>query len=284
MQINKITKAWLKNFADITIYQRGYDYNKSGNVLCLEYDPRKSALHNIQAKVRGSGRTYQVTIDEKGNKLDCCCNCPYDGYPCKHIIAVLLDYIDNKKEYKDQAKKHQGITTKMADKLCKYSAESLAGIIIEASQNIPDFELFIRATIEPDSQATLDVFMNRIHNISLGDLDTGYDSEWENTIKLQRILKATEKTNTHIQAAINWEIADIILGYLNDYGISDDEGLENIAIQTFETLTELYSQDASLRDKNRQDLIDQLQVYYDQGNCGIVDYISDLIDDLESLD
>ena len=35
------------------------------------------------------------------------CTCPYEGYPCKHILAVLLTFIKDKGKYTQKAKKQE---------------------------------------------------------------------------------------------------------------------------------------------------------------------------------
>ena len=94
MKLNEITRRWLKNFAGEKIFQRGEDYFQSGMVYQMEYHPDNFSIY---AEVSGNYGNYEVKISEDTKDINAYCDCPYDGYPCKHIIAVLLNFIENKK-------------------------------------------------------------------------------------------------------------------------------------------------------------------------------------------
>ncbi|MCL6589686.1 MAG: DEAD/DEAH box helicase [Firmicutes bacterium] len=77
------------------VFSRGMDYCQSGLVKKFHYDPDEWL---IEATVSG-GQNYRVSIelDEDGGVDDYFCDCPayyqYDG-ACKHIVAVLLEALD----------------------------------------------------------------------------------------------------------------------------------------------------------------------------------------------
>lgn len=76
------------------IFQRGEDYFQSAMVYQMEYHPDNLSIY---AEVSGNYGNYEVKISEDTKDINAYCDCPYDGYPCKHIIAVLLNFIENKK-------------------------------------------------------------------------------------------------------------------------------------------------------------------------------------------
>lgn len=80
----------LKNFelqVSSTIIQRGRQYFEDGAVIDLE----ETDNNYWQAEVVGTS-TYSIEI-KLGNKNkieDYCCDSPYDGDTCKHVVAVLF--------------------------------------------------------------------------------------------------------------------------------------------------------------------------------------------------
>ncbi len=80
----------LKNFETQTvpaILKRGEQYFSNGNVTSIEEEGNGVWC----AEVEGS-ETYSVEVTIKSNDTidDYCCNCPYDGGICKHVVAVLF--------------------------------------------------------------------------------------------------------------------------------------------------------------------------------------------------
>lgn len=74
--------------------------------------------------------------------------------------------------------------------------------------------------LEIDSSTTLEVFLNQIRYIRLNDFEDEYGPELEKARELKKILKSIDKANSAIKSTINWEIADKILDFLNQYGVS----------------------------------------------------------------
>lgn len=100
-------------------YQKGRDLYRQGKVLSFSTKttedqlPGGDGLDSIYAEVKGSGRNiYQVEIelgtsDDWDTIRDYYCECPaYDSYLslCKHCVAVLLEYIDEKEKQKNEAR------------------------------------------------------------------------------------------------------------------------------------------------------------------------------------
>ncbi len=82
----------IKSFAGGTIYTRGKRYHQNEQVTSLEV---KNAT-TICAEVVGS-EEYAIELAQVGKDMQISCDCPYEGYPCKHIVAVLLDIEVGKK-------------------------------------------------------------------------------------------------------------------------------------------------------------------------------------------
>ncbi len=92
MKLKNLSENVIKKFAGATIFGRGKEYHQSQMVEEIEYD---STRDRIQAEVDGSsGHSYDVEITAAKRGIDAVCSCPYDGYPCKHIVAVLLTFME----------------------------------------------------------------------------------------------------------------------------------------------------------------------------------------------
>lgn len=85
-----IDKQTPQNRSTDEVFKRGKNYRDEGRVQRLN---RFDDL--VTASVAGS-KLYDVTIDFDGNSIETRCTCPYDGRgDCKHIVAVLLDIVDD---------------------------------------------------------------------------------------------------------------------------------------------------------------------------------------------
>ena len=111
MTLMGLTREYVRRFADSVIFERGEEYFESGNVTSLEYDKDDDI---ITADVSGNYGNYSVEIYEEDSEIVADCDCPYDGYPCKHIIAVMLEFVEKKGEYvkKTEKSKTQDSTLK----------------------------------------------------------------------------------------------------------------------------------------------------------------------------
>lgn len=93
MKLKDITYKDVLAIADSkAILARGLNYYNSGRVKSLKIEGE-----TITARVKGSNRSYNVEIFTDEGELETHCDCPY-GWGCKHIVAVLCKWINEKKE------------------------------------------------------------------------------------------------------------------------------------------------------------------------------------------
>ena len=100
-----IDKGLIKELLGSKIYSRALDYYRRGLV---EEFFNNQGDGEVNAVVRGSrGNFYHVEIyfDKKEEMIDAYCDCPYPDF-CKHIGAVLLKYIELKKENNQDKRKN----------------------------------------------------------------------------------------------------------------------------------------------------------------------------------
>ena len=90
--IDTITESDIKKLVDNVIHARGKAYYKEGLVRSLETDGKK-----ILAEVEGNS-IYDVEISVEKGEIECICSCPYKWEICKHVVAVLYQWINRNNE------------------------------------------------------------------------------------------------------------------------------------------------------------------------------------------
>jgi len=96
MKITKLTENLINSFADSSsIAQRGKSYFQTRRVISVK-------LFNkiINSEVLGSKKyKLKIILNPNNDIVTFSCDCPYDGYCCKHKIAVLYELMLNKEKY-----------------------------------------------------------------------------------------------------------------------------------------------------------------------------------------
>jgi len=92
MGLTEITEEDIEDIADsYRILERGARYYRTGKILSIKVEDNR-----IIAKVEGNYGNYHVEIWIDEDEVDAECDCPYDGYGCKHIVAVMYKWIYEK--------------------------------------------------------------------------------------------------------------------------------------------------------------------------------------------
>lgn len=73
------------------IYKRGEALFRSGTLRCTEQHPEDN---HFLYEVDGNYGDYRIDIRWIGARLLSSCDCPYPGDGCKHVVAVLLDLLN----------------------------------------------------------------------------------------------------------------------------------------------------------------------------------------------
>jgi Uncharacterized conserved protein len=94
VNLKSLTRKDIMQLADSSaVFYRGEEYYRSGAI----YQFTVSG-NSLTAKVHGTYGHYTVKIEDAGDELEWNCTCPYDGDVCKHIVAVLLRYLESEYE------------------------------------------------------------------------------------------------------------------------------------------------------------------------------------------
>ena len=86
-----------ENEISAVIFRRGEDYYENG----LVEDLKEVAPGRWNAVVEGTTDYETEVCVENGEITSWDCDCPYDGYMCKHVVAVLLAVRDETSDFSD---------------------------------------------------------------------------------------------------------------------------------------------------------------------------------------
>ena len=269
-KLTELTEAGIREFAGETIFNRGYDYFEQRMVYEFNYDSNR-----IVAEVSGNYGDYEVEITFEEGEVEASCSCPYEDYPCKHIIAVLLTFIHDREKYIHQAAQHQSKISSLKDKIRKLSRTDLMEIVISCLDKYPDFWRDMAVRLASDEKLTLNTILKQVKK-AFPNIESHHYSETAVAKQLRAILKSIENSSADMRVKVYWAIVDRTLEELNEYGMSD-ESLETLVIDTMELLVESLNGAEQSR-QERQTVIAGLMNYYIHGNCGIVDAIYETVE------
>ena len=274
MKLKDLTKKSIEGFAGSVIYQRGYDYFKSGMVYDLEYNQDEDSIY---AQVSGKSGNYEVEAAAEKDGINASCDCPYDGYPCKHVVAALLKFIYNSDEYIREVKKQKKEASSLKDRLKELPKDELLKMIITCADKYPDFKRDLMVRFESDKEAVLKAIRKQIDKVFPSIESRSYSTSTA-VRQFRVILKSVQDASDAMKAEVNWMVADRILNELNEYGMSD-ESLENFVFDAFDGVVESLTGNKSLKGL-REEIIKELMDYYTWGNSGMVDAIYETVEEL----
>jgi uncharacterized Zn finger protein len=267
MKLTDYTDAAIERFAGSTIFGRGYGYYEEGMVMSLEYD---ADSETIEAQVAGHYDDYNVSLSGTQNGIHADCDCPYDGWPCKHVVAVLLTFIHQKAHYVKAHKSRKKSGTSLAAKIRKLSQDELAELMIAYAQKYPDVKRELMVRLESHKKATFETIQKQIGNAFPSIESRNYSTS---TIakQLSTIVQSVDNASPEMRVKVLWAAADAAISELNAYGMYDDP-LEDFAIEALESLVEMLTENTSLHELKAR-IIDELMAYYISGNSGLVDFM-----------
>ncbi|HCS78943.1 TPA: hypothetical protein DIV55_04345 [Patescibacteria group bacterium] len=223
------------------IFQRGLDYFKSHAVSRITLED--STLHG---RVRGSYDTYSVEITDTNGKLSYACSCPYEGSGCKHIVATLLTFLDQKEEILAKAHKNQTATQTLSEKLQLLDTTELIELLLLSLKNHRDWKQILLKTVIKKLEKKGD-------RSNITDI---YEQQFR-----QLIDRVSEILTEH-----------------NEYG-GGSESEQDEAFELLDDIVELFKQQ-KLTQQLKLELIDKLFFFYDWNNSGMEDMLLDTIYDV----
>lgn len=267
MKLTDLSIDFIRTFASPEIFKRGFQYYKDGLVEDLKYQPDKDT---IQAQIIGNYGDYDIGISGGKKGLDAECTCPYDGYPCKHIVAVLLTFLKDKQKYIGQVREQKQTRSTLERKLSALSRAQLEKIILTGVAKYPDFKRELMVILEPDKGTTLPTLLKQIDR-AFPDIQSRSYSPRTIIKELQKIASSIEEAAPEMKIEVYWKIVHRIISELNAYGMQEAI-FENEACKLMDMLIGFLENHENLKTK-RQEIISGLMQEYLNQNCGIIDAI-----------
>ncbi len=85
----------LERLATLPIYLRGQQYFRDGYVLSLKTERGENFVKLMGSVRNQNGKIYTTMVRLKGNEIsEKSCNCPFIGNICKHMVAVVIAYLE----------------------------------------------------------------------------------------------------------------------------------------------------------------------------------------------
>ena len=266
MTLTDMTREYIERFAGSTMFERGSGYYRSGNVTDLEYDGDAAT---ITADVEGNYDDYYVRVSEENGMIRANCDCPYDGYPCKHMAAVMLEFAENKSKYIKKMAKNKKQDSSLEGKVSKLSREELVEMVMDWSRKYPDLKSELMVRFAEDKHQAIANIRKQVDR-AFPEPGDSY-SITQIARRLRTLAKQGDLASDDMKADIYWAIADRTLEELNEYGISN-ETLEEVAIDYMRNAASQLKGKAELK-KKKHEILEGLMKYYDWGNCGLEDFI-----------
>lgn len=264
MKLKDITIEFVKRYSGGgAIYQRGEGYYEDGAVLEMDVGEKQ-----ISAVVAGTDN-YGVEIIEEDGDISSECDCPYDDSVCKHVVAVMLEFANNKQKHFQKKKAASRERIGIKEHLGNLSKEELIEIILVCAGKYEDFRRDLLLRFEGSSETTLKAILKEIGR-AFPRIESDFYSTRTASKTLKGIMKSVDSAPEGVQIEALWEIAKRTLKELNEYGM-DDESLERVAIDCLEKIQGIYEK-ADLSAEKRREIISELMDFYLWDNCGIVDW------------
>lgn len=237
MAFNNLTEQYIKERAGGKIFERGVSYFRTGQVNKIRLED-----NIIYAQVIGSYGLYQVQIEEDEKDFTFHCNCPYEGDCCKHVVAAMLTFLDNKNDLLKQAQQDKKTNQSIKDKLLLLEKDALVEFVLLSLKTHKNW----KSTLLSELGKNLD----KDHSSSTDDI---YKDQFYNYF-------------SHVCE---------ILEEQNRLGGGPDDEMEEVW-NGLEEIDKLFIE-KRLDDKLKRKFIDKMFYYYDWGNSGLNDEVFDSV-------
>lgn len=196
----------LKDYADGSSYGRGKQYFDSESVFGMEEYQGK-----VVAKVSGT-QDYKVKLWAKPeDQLGYDCNCPYaeEGNFCKHLVAVGLAWIAQRKGEIKQPSKKQNRTTNLEDVKAYLQTREKSELVEMLMQEVLENEnlrrdlMLIVAQNNPRG-VDIEAYRKELKNVIEIDDYIDYDEAYRYTRNIEKVISSIENLlDSHAQAVVD---------------------------------------------------------------------------------
>lgn len=224
MQKPTITERQIRNRAEAKSFSRGKEYLRARSI-----HNTVQRGNDIEARCDGSDyQPYRVQATLSDSSIvRASCTCPYDwGGDCKHIVALLLTYLNNPDAFEERATLHE--------QLEKRSKDDLIALIEDMIEQYPSLQ--DRVDTPTPTQITIGQPVdNTLFRKQMQQARRNYDGY--DDVNPHRVVSSIRKTAKRFAEQKDWENALRIYSAVveeatpeGDYYLYDDEGGFSILI------------------------------------------------------
>lgn len=250
----------IKSRASEKVFERGYQYYKNKAI----YNPvrRGDVLEALCYGSYSSKYRVRANFSEDGEIEETYCTCPYDfGGDCKHIVALLLTYLNEPESFTEMAD-----TSTQNEDLQSRSKQELIDLIFQMVERHPDLRIMLErplASVSPDKLDLSSIRVELQQNLPVYE-------EWGDTTALDTLHSIYKTADGFIKAG-NWigaaEIYVVVIeeGLKHQYELMQDENGETYvaAGEAVDKLADCIRQPVILDDDGlRQKYLDVVMTVY----------------------
>ena len=236
MQLHSLTREKILGLVGKTIFDRGVQYAQNGRVVDLLVDPSEGVSALVE-----SNDTCEVAISEGNQQLEFHCDCPYERI-CKHIVAVLLCYLELPKRSRSSSRKGAQTPKSLRDLLTPLPQSVLLELVLDICQDNKDFANLLRLRLQPGAPQILRTLLSRVRRVHLSFEDYDYDGYGRDLRRAVREFKEVQKLLKNVPVPNQFQVhGEIVLKILNaseEYQM-DHEGLEDVLAESLAMLSEI---------------------------------------------
>ncbi len=282
MKLTDLNEAAVRAFATPTIFGRGESYFRQKAVRELSYDPKTD---RIASETHGQHDDYEQELWISDDRIDGRCDCPYDGFPCKHLVASLLTFIAEKQMYVAQAGLRKKKVDSLRASLEKLSKEKLIELLIDGASTDHEFKNGLLVKLQPDNSVTLAALRKQIQRAyppMSPDANMNFDDRAA-AKQLRKILNSLAETdNAELKAEAYLCVAERVMEEFDKYGGGPD-ALEYIATDAIDEFATVLCT-AELPPDKRKDLLERFTRLERYGNSGFEWAVEEAIERISEND
>jgi len=248
-------------------------YYRSGKVADIQIENDA-----IYAVVNGNYGDYRVQIVVGVNGLNYDCDCPYDGWGCKHIVAVVLLFANNKEKLLSEPQKvTEGET--LRETLLRLKKAELVDIIADAAKSYSPFRRQLMMRFDLHTESVINELRKEIKEAFWSAMTQSLPR------KLEKIYASVSGQPVKIRYRVAAEILDATLNELSDYDMPQ-EHLSSLAIDMMQEVVKLFAEEKTelSHSKERRKVMDILLTYHASCDSSLAEHIADTLLELCSTE
>ena len=231
MDLQSLTRKDIERLADTPkVFAGGEEYEESGAIFQFALTPT-----GITARVHGNYGEYTVTVS---NDLRLRCNCPYEGTVCKHMVAVLLHYLEG--GYAEIGPVETGVPSALEQTLEAMPADALRELVLRLARDQPEVRRALLETVkiapallqqQPHDPKQVKK-LQKVIDKTVQELE-GYDYDYDDdgaAFDFTYVFDAALSLRPDEQAEIYWHIVTRCNKYLEEYNLSTEPIEETLGL------------------------------------------------------